>query len=91
MESMKKSRFNEEQVVGILSQADAGKKVEDICRENKISTYTFYKWRRRYGGMGTSEAKRFKELEVENARLKKLVANQALDMIILKDALGKKW
>jgi putative transposase len=88
---MKKSQFSEEQIITILGQSAAGKSVDDICREHKISTYTFYKWKRKFSGMSTSEAKRLKELEAENAKLKRLVANQALDITVLKDALGKKW
>lgn len=88
---MKKSQFTEEQIIAILGHSAAGKSVEEICREHKISTHTFYKWKRKFGGMGASEAKRLRELEAENSKLKRLVANQALDITVLKDALGKKW
>ena len=88
---MKKSLFTDEQVIAILGQATAGKSLADICREHKISSYTFYKWKRKFGGMSTDEAKRLRELEVENGKLKRIVANQALDIVVLKDALGKKY
>ena len=87
---MKKSRFSEEEIVKILGQAAAGKPAAEICREHKISNYTFYLWRRKFAGMDVKEAKRLKDLESENARLKRLVADQALDITVLKDALGKK-
>jgi len=88
--SMKKSRFTEEQIIAMLNQNNAGKSVEEICREQKISNYTFYKWRRKFKGMKATDAKRLRELEQENAKLKRLVAEQALDITILKDVLGKK-
>ena len=88
---MKKGRFSEEQIVGILNEANQGKSVADISRDHKISSYTFYKWRKKYRGMGVDEAKRLKQLETENARLKALVADQALNITVLKDALGKKY
>mgnify|MGYP001601138856 CR=1 FL=1 len=88
---MKKSQFTEEQIIAILGQSAAGKSVEEICREHKISNYTFYKWRKKFSGMGSNEAKRLRELELENSKLKRVVANQALDITVLKDALGKKW
>ncbi len=87
---MKKSKFTEEQIIAILGQANSGKSVEDVCREYKISNYTFYKWRKKFTGMTASDAKRLRELESENLKLKRLVADQSLDIVVLKDALGKK-
>jgi len=87
---MKKSKFTEEQIIAILREADGGKPVAEICREHKLSSYTFYKWRRKFNGMDVAEAKKMRQLEAENAKLKRVVADQALDIVILKDALGKK-
>jgi putative transposase len=88
---MKSSKFSETQIVSILKQQDAGVKVADICREHGISQATFYKWRSKYGGMDASMLRRVKELEAENARLKKMYADVQLDAQILKEALAKKW
>jgi len=87
---MKKKRFNEEQIIGVLKEAEAGMKVVDLCRKHGISDVTFYKWRSKYGGMEVSEARRLKQLEEENQRLKRLVADQALDIQVLKEVLVKK-
>ena len=87
---MKKSRFTDEQIIGILKEADQGKKLEDIFRTHKISNGTFYKWRRKFRGMDVPDAKKLRELEAENAKMKKLIANLSLDNMVLKDALGKK-
>lgn len=87
---MKKKRFNEEQIIGILKEAEAGMKVVDLCRKHGISDVTFYKWRSKYGGLEVSEARRLKQLEEENQRLKRLVADQALDIQVLKEVLVKK-
>lgn len=87
---MKKARFTDEQIIGILKEADAGKKAADLCRQHKISNFTFYKWRRKFRGLEVDDAKKLRELEAENARMKKLIANLSLDNMVLKDALGKK-
>ena len=88
---MKNSRFSEEQIIGILKQSEAGARTSDLCRQHAISTATFYSWRGKYGGLEVSEAKRLKQLEEENAKLKRIVADQALDITMLKDLAGKKW
>lgn len=88
---MKSSRFSEEQIIGILKQSEAGAKTSELCRQHGISTATFYGWRSKYGGLEVSEAKRLKQLEEENAKLKRIVADQALDITMLKDLVGKKW
>jgi len=87
---MRKARFTDEQIIGILKEADGGKKLGEILRQYKISNYTFYKWRRKFRGMEVEDAKKMKELEAENAKMKKLIANLSLDVMVLKDALGKK-
>lgn len=87
---MKKSRFTEEQIIGFLKQADAGMPVKELCRKGGFSDATFYKWRARFGGMEASDAKRLKELEGENAKLKKLLAEAHLDIHALKSVFGVK-
>ena len=87
---MKKSRFTESQIVAILKQADAGRKVSEICREHGISSATYYNWKSKYGGMEASDLKRMKELEEENNRLKKLYADMALENAAMKDLIEKK-
>ena len=87
---MKKKRFSEEQIIGVLKEAEAGMKVVDLCRKHGISDVTFYKWRSKFGGLEISEARRLKRLEEENQRLKRLVADQALDIQVLKEVLIKK-
>lgn len=87
---MKKARFTDEQIIGVLKEADAGKKLSEITRQYKISNFTFYKWRRKFRGMEVEDAKLMKSLESENAKLKRLVADLSLDIVVLKDALGKK-
>ncbi|GAB5375147.1 MAG: transposase [Acuticoccus sp.] len=84
---MKKSRFSEEQIIAVLKEHAAGIGVTELCRKHGISDATFYTWRKRYGGMEVSDAKRLKALEDENARLKKLRAEQMLDVATLRDAL----
>ena len=86
-----KKRFNEEQIIKILKEQDAGKTAAEICRNHGISQGTFYKWKSKYGGMDISEARRLKSLEDENARLKRLVADLSLDNVILKDVISKKF
>ena len=88
---MKKSRFTEAQIIGILKEQEAGVKTADVCREHGISQATFYKWKAKYGGLEVSEAQRLKALEAENARLKKIVADQQLDLSMLRDVASKKW
>jgi putative transposase len=86
---MRGSRFNEEQIIGVLREHEAGAKTEEVCRRHGISNATFYKWKAKYGGLDVSEARRLKSLEDENRRLKKLLAESLLDNAALKDLLGK--
>ena len=87
---MRKSRYTDEQIIGFIKQADAGMSVADLCRREGFSSATFYKWRAKFGGMGVPDAKRLRELEGENAKLKKLLAEAHLDMHALKSVLGVK-
>ena len=88
---MKKSRFTETQIVSILKEYEQGKKVVDLCREHGLSEQTFYNWKAKYGGMDANELRRIKELEDENSRLKRLVANQALQIDAFKSVYEKKY
>lgn len=88
---MKKNRYSEEQIIHILKEAEAGIKPKELCRKHGISDATFYTWKRKFGGLEVSEARRLRALESENNKLKKLVADQALDILTLKEVIGKKW
>jgi putative transposase len=88
---MKTKRYSTEQIIGILKEGEAGLPVKDLCRKYGISDTTIYNWKSKYGNMTVNEAQRLKELEDENRRLKKLVADQALDIQMLKEITLKKW
>ena len=88
---MKRARFTEGQIIGVLKEHEAGAKTADLAREPGVSEATLYNWKAKYGGMDVSEAKRLKQLEEENAKLKKLLAEQMLDAAALRELLSKKW
>ena len=88
---MKGKRFTEEQIISILKEHDAGAKVTDLVRKHNVSEQSIYRWKAKYGGMEVSEAKRLKELENENSKLKRLLADAMLDNAALKELVGKKW
>jgi len=88
---MKRSKFTEEQIIGILREQEAGAKTAELCRRHGISSATFYAWKAKFGGMEVSDAKRLKALEEENTRLKRLLAESMLDQAALKDLLSRKW
>ncbi len=88
---MKRSRFSDEQIIGILNEHQAGLGAKELCRKHGVSDATFYKWRSKYGGMEVSDAKKLKALETENAKLKKLLAEQMMDVSTLKEMLGKNF
>ena len=88
---MKRKRFSEEQIIGILKAAEVTGNVRSACREHNVSEQTFYRWRQKFGGMEVSEAKKLRELERENSELKKMVAELSLDNRMLKDLNSKKW
>jgi putative transposase len=85
---MRRSRFTEKQIIAILSESDAGAATGALCRRHGISENTFYRWKKKYGGMDVGEARRLRQLEDENQRLKRIVADQALNLQVLKDMLG---
>lgn len=88
---MKRSRFSDEQIIGVLKEQEAGAATADVCRRHGISGATFYKWKAKFGGLEVTEAKRLRALEEENAKLKKLLAEAMLDIAVLKDISTKKW
>ena len=88
---MKRSRFSDERIIAVLKENEAGARVDELCRRHGISTATFYAWRKKFGGMEASDAKRLRELVAENAKLKRIVAEQVLDMSVMKELLAKNW
>ena len=87
---MRQTRFTDEQIIGILKEAEAGGQVRELCRRHGVTETTFYRWRKKFGGMEVSDARRLRQLEDENRRLKRIVADQALNLQVLKDLLGNK-
>jgi putative transposase len=90
-ENSMKKRFTEEQIIRLLKEVDGGMPIEEVCRKHGICKASYYKWKAKFGGMEVSEAQRLRGLEMENSKLKRLVAEQALDIVALKDVLAKKW
>ena len=88
---MKKSRYTEEQVIKILEEGKSGITIDELCRKHGIAKPTYYSWKAKFGGMTISEAQRLRTLEAENSKLKRIVAEQALDIVALKDVVSKKW
>jgi putative transposase len=88
---MRQGKWSEEQIIGILKQVEGGRAVAEVCREQGVGESTFYKWKSKYGGLEVNEARRLKQLEEENSKLKGLVADLTLDKMALKDALSKNW
>ena len=88
---MRKSRFTDAQIVGVLHEHEAGAKIAELCRRHGLTETTFHRWKRKYGGLQVNEAKRLKALEDENRQLKRIVADQALNLQVVKDLLGKQW
>jgi putative transposase len=88
---MKSKRFSEEQIIAVLKEADAGAKTKELCRRHGIAEATFYNWKAKYAGMTVSEARRLRELEAENSKLKRLLAEAELEKAALKDLLSRKW
>ena len=88
---MRKSRFTEAQIIGVLHEHEAGAKIAELCRRHGLTETTFHRWKRKYGGLQVSEAKRLRALEEENRQLKRIVADQALNLQVVKDLLGKQW
>ena len=88
---MKKSRYTEEQIIKILEEGKSGINADELCRKHGIAKPTYYSWKAKFGGMAVSEMQKLRTLEAENSKLKRLVADQALDIIALKDVLSKKW
>ena len=88
---MKKSRYSEEQIIGILKEHEAGMKTAELCRKHNVSAATFYQWKAKFGGLDVSDAKKLRHLEQENAKLKRVVADLTLDNVVLKDLLSKNW
>ena len=88
---MKGKRYTEEQIIRILRESEAGSPVAEVCRRHGVSEWSFYRWRQKYGGMTVSDAKRLKALQEENSRLKKIVAQQAIDIDLLREISSKNW